>query len=34
MLLRCLVPSNDGLERTVDHAAVPKLTIIYGAYTS
>jgi hypothetical protein len=29
MVLRCLVPSHDGQERTVDHAAVPNLTIIY-----
>ena len=29
MLLRCLVPSSDGLERTVDYAVVPNLTIIY-----
>jgi hypothetical protein len=29
MLLRCLVALSDGLERTVDHAVVPNLTILY-----
>jgi len=28
MLCRCLVPANDGLERTVDHVAMSELTII------
>src|SRR5215212_1849068 len=29
MLLRCLVPSSDGLERTAGHLAMPNQTIIY-----